>query len=155
MDTMSILVSPTLASPGPYLAGDYVGPGGAVGITVPGAAAIANGGGTIQSLLVIDQDNQGAQMDLYAFVASAWNPPADNAPWSLTDASAALCCGMVSVNSYINYGNGQWGFATFPYGAIPFTADGTNLYLGIVLRGPATYTAGGLKLRLGVYRDTP
>jgi len=156
VETTSILLTPTLVAAAAYTAGDYVGPTGTSGIPASPASNVANGGGTLQSLLLVDTNNQGVPMDIYFFTDAAWASPADNAPWSINDASAAACCGMVSVNAYRPYSaTGLFGFATFPYGAIPYKCAGTTIYLALVTRGGPTYTPTGLRVRLGLYKDDP
>jgi hypothetical protein len=149
------LVAINLAAGGTYSAGDYVGPSGGLGVAVNPANRGTGQGGVLQSLTLYDQDNQGVPMDIYVFANNNWTSPSDNAAWSITDGSAQYMVGMCSINTYVANGSGQVGFATFPYGAIPYQCNGQTLYLAMVTRNTPTYTAtktttAGLQIRPGL-----
>lgn len=160
MRTLSLLVTPELAWGGTYAIGDYVGPGTVIhgtGLAIPDAASSPGGGGTIQSLLLYDKEFQKAPMDIYFFTSAAWGAPRDNEKWVQENWSAIYCAGMCQVNGYTDYlpFSAAFGFAEFPYGAIPYQLDATTLYVGMATRGTPTYRQGqgSLQLRIGLYRD--
>jgi len=164
MQTRSLWMSVPLTSGvpylgGPYAAGDFIQPYYATpranGLGCNPASDVAGGGGTIVSLTVVDNDNQGAPLDFFVFDSFNWTGPADNAPFSIANFSANECLGLVTVKSYVRHGTGLIGFATFPQGPIPYKCGdgGRTLYLGIVTRAPATYGPYPLDVRLGLYTD--
>lgn len=156
VETTSLWVRPTLARGGTYQPGDYVGPSGPNGITCTPATNVSGGGGTLTSLVVIDNDNQGVPMDIYVFADWGIDVPADNAPWQIPATGARKCCGMIHVPSYLPFGAaaGQFGFGVFPLGPIAYQCHLTEFYLALVTRGAPTYSLRGLDLRLGLNKDT-
>lgn len=156
VETTSLWVRPTLAVGGTYQPGDYVGPSGPNGITCPNASNVSGGGGTLTSLVVIDNDNMGVPMDIYVFADWGIDVPADNQPWQIPATGARKCCGLIRVDSYLPFGavQGQFGFGTFPLGPIAYQCHLTEFYLAIVTRGAPTYSLRGLDLRLGLHKDT-
>lgn len=141
---LSLLIAPTLSVGGIYQAGDYVGIT-TTGIPINPATRANGGGGVIESLIMIDGDNQGAPLDIFFFGNSNIAMPTDNAAWALSDTSAGYIQGRAAINYYVPYGgagnNGQWGFAEFPDGPVAYQCLGSTLYMALVPRVGVTYTA--------------
>lgn len=107
--------------------------------------------GILQSVVAIDEDDQGAAFDLHFFSANG-SLGTENAAPSTADADARTWLGKVSI------GTGDWidlggvrvaSIANIGLAVKP--ASGTrNLYVGVINgSGTPTYTASGIKLRLG------
>lgn len=156
VETTSLWVQPTLHYGGTYQPGDYVGPSGPNGILCSNASNVSGGGGTLVSLTVIDSDNQGVPMDIYVFSDWGINVPDDNLPWQIGAVGARKCCGLIQVNSYMDFGavQGKFGFGVFPQGPIPYQCHLTEFYFAVVTRGGPTYSQRGLDFRLGIFKDT-
>lgn len=157
--TVTILIAVNLATGGAYVAGDYVGPTGGLGVGVNPANRATGLGGHVESFTMFDQDNQGVPCDVYFFENSNWTSPADNAAWSITDTSAQYMVGRCAINSFVSYGAaGMAGFGVFAEGPIPYKCNGQTVYFAVVTRGAPTYTAvhsstAGLQFRIGLVLD--
>lgn len=116
-------------------------------------AAFNQAGGTrlLQSVVVIDEDNQGQAIDLLFFSRSV-AVGTINAVVTISDADARAFLGHVSIVAadYVALANSK--VATKSTGGISLRADdgSTSLWVAAVLRsGTPTYTASGLRLKLG------
>lgn len=114
-------------------------------------AALEAGCGVIQSVLVLDGDDQGEALDLVFFTADV-SLGTENSAVSISDANAAYIVGVVEVGAgdYVDLVNSQ--LAHLENLGIGFqTAAGeTSLWVGAVSRGTGTYTASGIKLKISV-----
>lgn len=111
-----------------------------------------NVGGTLRSLTVIDEDDQKAVFDIY-FLDAASSLGAENGPPDITDAAARSLLGKVAVAvaDYKDLG----GVAIAHYDNLNIllraATDSKDIYVGVINgSGSPTYTASGLKLRLGI-----
>ena len=117
------------------------------------AVRVAGGSGILQSIQVIDQDDQGQAIDIFIFNADA-TLGVENAAISISDADAAKIIGIVRVvaNDYvdcINSMNASMNGLNIPVEA----AAGTSLYVATATRGTPTHTAAGIVLNLGILQD--
>lgn len=107
--------------------------------------------GVLHSILVIDEDDQGAALDLYFASASSTFGTENSAP-SISDANARTLLGFVSVATadYKDLGGVKVAFKS-NVGMTVVPATGTDdVYVAAINgTGTPTYTASGLKLRLG------
>lgn len=146
--------------------GDYCGTD-----TVPQAFdlsnVITNAGATatIRSVKIVDYTTTAAvALELWLFDRT-FTAPADNAAWTVTDADALNCVGVIPIATtgwYASAANKVFtdNTANLPVTLSPptitegiqTTAGGTSLFYAIVARGatPAWTTAAGLKLFLGI-----
>lgn len=123
-----------------------------VPIVIPGAFREPGGIRVLQSIVVLDGDDQAVDMDLVFFNASA-TLGTINAAVSISDADAAKIIGYVRlvaaddandlINSYV--------YAKSGIGQVLKAASGqTDLYVaGIVRSGTPTFSAAGMKIKLG------
>mgnify|MGYP001601299563 CR=1 FL=1 len=114
-----------------------------------------DGTGLLQSLMVIDQDDQKVAFDVYILSANVTMGTENSAP-SITDANAVNILGIVSVATTDYKDLGGVSVANIKGLGIPIKAvSGTDdLYLAVVNgTGTPTFTASGVKLRLGVLLD--
>lgn len=119
---------------------------------VSGALTKVNGTGKLQSLAVVDQDDNKAVLTVWFLKANSSMGTEDAAP-SISDANALNILGYVDVvaNDYKDLGGVS--VAYFKGLNMPIqAASGTNdIYVAVVNgAGTPTYTAAGIKLILGI-----
>jgi hypothetical protein len=112
-------------------------------------------GGVLQSVEVIDEDDQGAAFTIYFLDANVAMGTENSAP-SISDANARSITGSVAVatSDYADLGGVK--VAKISGGGLPLqAASGTrNGYVAVVnSTGTPTYTASGVRLRLGILQD--
>jgi hypothetical protein len=121
---------------------------------VSGALTVANGTGVIQSITVIDEDDQGVAMDLVFLSANNTLGTENSAP-SITDAHARDILGRVRVNAsdYIDLGGVR--IATVVGVGIGIKAGSgvDDIWVAAITRGAPTYTASGVRLRIYIAND--
>lgn len=104
----------------------------------------------LKSIQVLDEDDQGIAFDI-VLLGGAGSIGTENAAVSVTDAVARDIQGLVSVASgdYMDLGGCR--SATKPnIGIVVRTAPGTrDIYVATISRGSPTYTAAGVRLRMG------
>ena len=113
----------------------------------------AGGSGYIESLVVVDGDDQGAAMDVIFFDGTA-TLGTENSAVSITDANAAKIIGIVSVlaSDYVDLINSKVAFKE-KLGILVDLSTGTSIYVGTVTRGTPTHSASGITLRIGIVQD--
>ena len=147
----TITVTPTLTVAGAYVANDFVGTS-ATGITFAGAARVANGSGVIESAVLVDYALQSAVCELWLFDVTPAGLPADNAAFTITDAAALTCIGVISFDTY--YASALNSVAPATGLQIAFTAvGGTSIFGALVTRGAPTYACGDVSFRLQIMQD--
>lgn len=146
-----ITVTPTISTTPAYTSGDCLG-----GLmTLSNASRFDGGGGTINSIRILDKTQaQRAAMDLLFFSASV-SPAGDNAACAFSDADMGNLVAVVSILT-TDYNTAWPGTPlnsvafkpdtktnTLPHNmAIPyFCSAGTSLYCQAVVRGTPTYTS--------------
>jgi hypothetical protein len=138
---------------GPYASGEVL----ADTQVVAGASRVIDFGGIIQSIAVIDKDDQGAAMDIYIQDANV-SMGTENSTPSISDANAASIVpgGIIAVATSDYKDLGGVKVAAIRGLSIPFKpATGTtSLYISAVNgTGTPTYTASGIVVRLGILQD--
>lgn len=121
----------------------------AVPIEIESVLREQGGVAKLTSVVVLDGDDQGQNMDL-VFSSEDITLGTLNAAISVSDADAAKIVGVVPVTDWIDFINSQ--IATEEnLGIVMKGASGsTSLWLGIVCReGTPTYTASGVTIQLG------
>lgn len=110
------------------------------------------GSGTIVSVTVIDEDDQGQGFDLF-FTGDDTSWGTENSALAVADAQIREVQAVVNVASgdYTDLVNGQVAFKNNINALVKASSDG--LYVAAVSRGTGTYTASGLKLKIGIIRD--
>jgi hypothetical protein len=105
----------------------------------------------LRTITLLDEDDPAQDIDLIFLNANS-SVGAEDAAFSLTDAAARTVIGYVSVviANYIDTGGSVLAYKTDLALPMKSAADSTSLYVAAVCRsGTPTYTASGLKLRLG------
>ncbi|PPE78319.1 hypothetical protein C3941_19860 [Kaistia algarum] len=121
-----------------------------IGQEITNFFSAAGGKRMIQNLAVIDEDDQGVGFDLLLFNADP-SIGTINSPPSISDANVRKFLGKVSVaaGDYIDLGGCRVADVT-PIGK-ELKGVTTSLWIaGITRLGTPTYTAAGLKLKIGV-----
>lgn len=122
---------------------------------VQNVARIPGGVVTIGSLVLLDEDDQGVDIDVL-FLDADGSIGSENAAVGPTDAVARTILGHVSVTSadYTDLGNSQMATKRGLGLPIKAAAGTTSIWIAAVVRsGTPTFTASGIRLKLGVYRD--
>ena len=111
------------------------------------AAANARAQSFLQSIVLIDADDQKAAMDLI-FFASNVSLGAENAACSIDDTDALQCLGTVPIETtdYVDLG----GVAVATVRNIGLSLVTPALYVAVRSRGTPTHSASGLTLKLSL-----
>lgn len=134
--TVRISVTPTISTSA-YASGDVIGGQ----MTFANAVRKSGGSGIIQSICVQDVNPSiRAAMDLVFFDRSV-TMAADNAVWNVSDADMKNCLGIVPIGAYntafpatiLN------AFSTLINVGLPIVLNGTDLYVGAIIRATPTY----------------
>lgn len=122
--------------------------------TLTDAVRVAGGRALLHSLVVIDEDDQKQTFDLLFFSANR-SLGTENAAPSISDANARDFLGSVRVSTgdYLDLGGVAVATVRNVGLFLEAAAGSRDLYLGAIVRGAATYTASGLRLRLGLLWD--
>jgi hypothetical protein len=118
---------------------------------VTNAVAQNDGKAILQSIVVIDEDDQKAAIDIYFFSGSGALGTENSAP-GISDANARNFLGWQAIATGDYKDLGGVSVAMIKGIGLPIkAASGTrDIYVGVVNgAGTPTYTASGLKLRLG------
>lgn len=109
------------------------------------------GRGIIQSITVLDKDDQGLAFDILSS-PSAVSLGAENAAPSISDTDAAGVQRVVRVETtdYIDLGGCKIATKTNIGLEIEAAADSRSVYIGAIIRGAGTYSATGIRLRFGL-----
>ena len=151
MGGFSVDVVPTLSVHATYVANDYVGES-ATAMTFAGCGRANGLSGKITGAVLIDYALQSVAGELWMFDLIP-TPPDDSAAWTISDAHAARCIGVIPFNTY--YGSALNSVAPVGNLSIPFkcAAAATALYGCFVTRGAPAYASGDLTFRLYIDQD--
>ncbi len=122
---------------------------------VSGAFRVGDGTGILQNMTVIDSDDQGAAFDVY-FLSSNVSMGTENAGPSISDANAKSIVSRVQVGTgdYYDLGGVKIAEVTGLARVLMATSGTKDLYVAVVNgTGTPTYTATGVRLRLGILQD--
>lgn len=113
-------------------------------------------GGTIwlQNIRIVDEDDQGAALDLI-FLDAASSLGTENSAVSISDALSRTELWRVSVASGDYYDQGGSRIACIGSIAtlLKAASGSTSLFVAAVSRGTGTYTAAGIRLKIGVQKN--
>lgn len=122
---------------------------------VTNAMRVTDGTGILQSMTLVDEDDQGVAMDIYFLSANNTMGTENSAP-SISDANARDILGFISVATTDWKDLGGVRIATIKgIGLVVKPVSGTrNLYVAAVNgTGTPTFTASGVRARLGFLQD--
>lgn len=148
-----VTVTPTLTVHATYATGDYVGTS-ATPIDFSTAARVNGGSGTIVSATLIDAAAQGIETELWLFDQTV-TPPDDSAAWTISDADALKCIGVIKFATTDYYSSAANKVAVKNPVAIGFTcaAADRSIFGCLVTRGSPAYASGDLSIRLQIIQD--
>jgi preprotein translocase subunit Sec63 len=115
---------------------------------------IPNGKVILQSVVLIDEDDQAQALDL-VFLNADGSLGAENAAVGPTDAVARTIVGIVEVAAadYVDLANSQVAFLNNIGTMMKAEGAESSIWIAAVSRGTGTYTAAGIKLKLGFLQD--
>jgi hypothetical protein len=144
-------VTPTLTVAATYISGDYVGTSG-VAIDFATAARINGGTGIIQSAVLVDYALQSVACELWLFDAAP-TPPNDSAAWTISDANAKTCIGVIQFSTY--FANALNSISSAVNVGIGFKAGAADrsIFGCLVTRGAPAYASGDVTVRLTILQD--
>jgi hypothetical protein len=121
---------------------------------IANAVRIDGGRGILQSLTVLDEDDQGLEFDLIFLRANKSLGTENSAP-NISDANARDIIGVVNVSAddYVDLGGCRIATVRNIGLLLEAVAGSTSLYVGAITRGAPTYSASGIKIRIGLLWD--
>ncbi len=142
---ISISVTPTITA-GAYHAKDAVGGE----MTFANAVRVAGGSGIINSVVIADNDDEKAGLELWLFSATV-TEAADNAAMDFTDAEMLTCVGVIPISTSDYYSLADNGAAVKSAVGLQFKCASTSLFGQLKCTATPTYTAvGDLTVTLGI-----
>lgn len=148
--TTLISVTPTISAASAYQAKDAIG-----GImTFANAARVSGQGGIIESVTLVDKDQELAPIDLVLFSATIAGTVTDNAAFDPTDADFANIIGTIPILSgdYADFNDNA--VATRGGIGLVYKCAATSLFGALVARTAPTYTGtSDIIVTLGVIPD--
>jgi hypothetical protein len=109
----------------------------------------------LQSIVLLDGDDQNTDIDLF-FLNASGSIGAENAAFSVTDAVAATIVAhveLLSASMYVDFTDSRWIYKYEMHRMMKAAEGTTSIWVGAVCRsGTPTYTAAGLKLKIGIER---
>lgn len=147
-ETYSLIEVTLSLDTSPYASGELL----ADTQVVTSAIKLTDGKAKLQSILLIDEDDQGAALDLYFLSANNTFGTENSAP-SISDASARdiLCRIPIATGDYYDLGGVRVADLSGLNRIIKAASGTTSIYVAAVNgSGTPTYTASGLKLRIGI-----
>lgn len=115
---------------------------------------VVDGIGILNSVMVIDEDDQGQPFDLVFLQANASLGTENGAP-SISDVNARNVMGIVRVNAsdYVDLGGVRTATLSGLSLGIKAVGGTDDMYVAAISRGTGTYSASGVRLRLHVISD--
>ena len=110
-----------------------------------------DGFGVLNSITVLDEDDQGQGLDL-VFLSSNVSLGSENAAPSITDANARNILGWVriSASDFIDLGGSRLATISGISLHVKPVSGSDDMYVAAISRGTGTYTASGIQLLLGI-----
>jgi hypothetical protein len=142
---------PVLTVHATYVANDYIGTS-AVAMTFSNVVMRPGGTGTIVSAMLVDYALQSVAGELWLF-DTAVTPPNDSSTWTISDAHAATCIGVIPFSTY--YASAVNSVCPVTNAGIAFKcASGSkDIYGCFVTRGAPAYASLDLVFRLLIWQD--
>jgi hypothetical protein len=139
---------------GAYATGDYIGVTTAPNSFV-NALRIIGGTGVLKSIVISDKDiaTPAVAMELWLFSAT-FTAPTDNAAWSISDADAANCIGVIPLLAGNWHSSALNKVYTDDTMALPVSSATADIFYALVARGTTpTWTSLDLQVTIGVLQD--
>jgi len=118
------------------------------------AMRVNGGTGVLQSLVVLDKDDQGGALDIL-ILRTTGSIGTENAAAGPTDAVADEILAVVEVtaSNYVDLANSQIAVKPNLGIIVDAAAASQSLFVAAIRRDTKTYTAAGITLKLGFLRD--
>lgn len=149
----SVVVSatPVLTVAATYVSGDYVG-STSDEIEFADCVLTPGGSGTIVSAILVDYALQSVAAELWLF-DTAITAPADSAAWTITDAMAKTCIGVIPFKTY--YASALNSVAMGDNVPLSFKciSGSASLWGALVTRGAPSLATGDYTVRLTIWED--
>ncbi len=133
-----------------YAAGDVL----AESQVIAGCMRVANGTGVLGGFVLLDEDDQGAELDV-VFLSENVSIGTENAAVAVSDAHARSVLGIVKVSAdaWVDLGGAR--VATLLNVNVPVrpAADTNDVHVALVTRGTPTHSAGGIRGRFTFFQD--
>jgi len=141
-------LTPDISAAAIYAAGDALG-----GLLeFPNAARVAGDGGVISNMIIIDDDQEDAEIELWLFDRT-FAPTADNALFDPSDADMEHHIGVLSTADGTYYDSVSQGTCTVQ-GTLRYDLLGTSLFGQMVIRSLSTFTAiTDITVKVGMVSD--
>ena len=112
---------------------------------------VAGGVTLLESVHVLDEDDQGIAFDLIFLNASTSLGTENSAP-NISDANARNIIGRVPVatGDYTDIGTSRVATVGALNRVLKAASDSTTIYVAAISRGTGTYTAAGIRLKFGI-----
>ena len=123
-------------------------------IEIPNAVAVNGGSAIIQSITIIDDDNQGTSLDL-VFQTDNTSLGTKDAAVSIDSGNEDDILGFVNVSNYFDGINFQVATKTNIGLVVQAASTTKSIFVAGVNRngGSVTHTASGLKIKIGIVKD--
>lgn len=139
-----VTITPTVLNNDAYDSGDVLWDSAAIA----GAVRTTGGSAILQSLCLIDKDDQGVAMTLVFMSASQSLGTKDSAP-DIDDTEVLDVIGHVEIASGDYKDLGANRIATVRNIGLVVTSATTTVYVAAITGGTPTHTTGGIRLKLG------
>lgn len=149
-NSADVTATPVLTISNTYATNDYVGTSNTP-ITFANAARAVGGHGFVENAVLISGDVQTVAGELWLFDTAPAGLPADSAAFTISDADAAHCIGVIPFSTF--YASALNSVSVGVPAAHLFfkcASDSTSLYGAFVTRGSPSYTSLLLTFRLGI-----
>lgn len=147
--TTLVSATPTIST-SQYTAKDAIG-----GVmTFSSAARVSGAGGIVESVVIVDKDQELAAMDLVLLSATVAGTTTDNAAWDPNDSDLANVVGVIPIltGDYSDFNDNS--VAARSGIGMAYTCAATSLFGVLVARGTPTYTGtSDISVILGLLPD--
>lgn len=121
---------------------------------IVGAASVAGGHVILDSIVIIDEDDQGVALN-FVFSQVVTSFGTENSAPNISDANALFVCGHVAfaTTDYVDIGTSKIGTKANINLPMELASGATSLFVAVVNgTGTPTFTATGLKIKFGFRR---
>jgi len=138
---------------GAYTTGDYMGTSGSPQY-FEDAIRTSSGTGIIKSIIISDKiTTTNVAMELWIF-STSFTAPTDNAAWTITDAEALNCLGVIPIAVSGWYASGANQIYNDNTLSMVVKSTTNKLYYALVARGTTpAFTSADLTISLGILQD--
>lgn len=150
----TVLTATPVIDNGAYAAGDLMGFSEIPLMPATLDTGLAVSTGMIQAVIIIDDDAQEVNLDVYFFDSEPSGTTfTDQAAFNPVDADLHALIGVASINDWKSQSNNSIGQALNLGMPFSLAAGSSTLYAVLVTRGAPTYAVDGLTLRVMILQD--